>query len=78
MSNNESLNFFMRFVHEKYKSVVSTTDDLVKSLAGENAQDKKAKAQLVNGATGDLISALAQADQPVWLNRIKSTGKSVR
>ncbi|WP_219079151.1 hypothetical protein [Vibrio parahaemolyticus] len=40
----------------------------MKSLAGENAQDKKAKAQLVNGATGDLISALAQADQTSMVN----------
>ncbi|HCG5590304.1 TPA: hypothetical protein NJ104_004515 [Vibrio parahaemolyticus] len=67
MSNNESLNFFMRFVHEKYKSVVATTDDLVKSLAGEDAKDKKVKAQFVDSATGDLISALAKADQPIWL-----------
>ena len=72
MDNNESLKFFIRFVTEKYKSVLSTTDALVRSLSGENVQDKKNKALAVKSSTSDLLAALAASDQPVWLRTLNT------
>ncbi|PSV50143.1 hypothetical protein C9J47_05720 [Photobacterium indicum] len=66
----------MRFVTEKYNSVVSATDLLVRSLSGEKAQDKKEKALAVNNSTGDLLSALAKNDQPVWLTGLNQHTRS--
>ncbi|NGZ15579.1 hypothetical protein HGG78_17840 [Vibrio aestuarianus] len=57
----------MRFVDEKYKSVLAATDQLVISLSGENESNKINNAKIVKKATGDLRSALSEVDQPKWL-----------
>lgn len=67
MNNNESVQFYIRFVNERYRKVVSTTNDLVKCLSGENAGEKKAKTIAVKNSTGDLLAALSENDKPNWL-----------
>lgn len=67
MSSNESVEFFMRFVNERYKEVVSSTLELIKVMPSENRDAKKQKANVVFKNSQDLLSALPENDKPQWL-----------
>lgn len=67
MSTNESVLVFMRFVMEKHKDVISSLDQLVQALVGENAPNKVAKAEDALKKSKDLQSAISKQDSPAWL-----------
>ncbi len=67
MSTNESVLVFMRFVIEKHKDLISSLDQLVQALVGENAQNKVTKAEDALKKSKDLQSAIAKQDTPAWL-----------
>ena len=64
MSSNESVEFFIRFVNERYKEVVSSTLELIKVMPSENRDAKKQKANVVFENSQDLLSALPENDKP--------------
>ncbi|MBD1390166.1 hypothetical protein IC617_12060 [Neiella sp. HB171785] len=73
MSTNESVQFHLRFVKEKHKELVSSLDDLVIALVGENVENKKSKAEIAFRKTKDLQASIAKTDAPPWLGSL-STG----
>lgn len=73
MSQNESLNFFLRLVREKHTTLKQQADFLLKEMAGENLDGKKAQASGVRDRAADLRSVLSAKDVPGWLDHAIST-----
>lgn len=73
MSQNESLNFFLRLVREKHTTLKQQADFLLKEMAGENLDGKKAQAAGVRDRASDLRSVLSAKDVPGWLDHAITT-----
>lgn len=57
----------MRFVTEKHHELISSLDQLVKELVGENLDAKKKRASFSSQKAGDLKASISQQDCPSWL-----------
>lgn len=68
--NNESLNIFLRLVHERHDQLKSEITALSKAFLEENKDQKKAQASKCKAAADDLARALAAKDRPTWLTEI--------
>ena len=68
MNDNESLNFFLRAIKEKHRAMQQQADSLLKEMAGENLDRKKAHAAETNTRALDLKSLLSTKDVPGWLD----------
>jgi len=68
MAANESFHIFLRLIQEKHQQFASTSDTLLRSLVGENPDEKRAAANSALQAATDLRGLLAKKDVPKWLN----------
>jgi hypothetical protein len=67
MTSSESVAFFMRFITEKHKQVISSIDQLVDSLVSDTPEEKLNKAKSLLNKSKDLSSSISQQDCPTWL-----------
>ncbi len=70
MTNNDSLQFFLRLIKQKHLSVRERGDSLLKALAGEDPNAKKNAATAMLQAANDLSAVLANGDIPSWLSDV--------
>jgi len=68
MISNESVQFFVRLVDEKHSDLATSTNTLLRELAGEDPNSKIAAAEAVLSKAKDLCAILARNDIPDWLN----------
>lgn len=67
MTTNESLQFFLRLIKEKHTALVSAAHVLLINLAGDDPNQKKARAKMALQAATDLQAVLSNNDIPQWL-----------
>ena len=68
--NNESLNIFLRLVHERHEQLKSEVTSLSKVFLEENKEQKHSQAVKCKESAIELTRALAAKDQPTWLKEI--------
>lgn len=73
MSQNESLNFFLRLVREKHAAMKQQADTLFKEMARDNLDSKKAQASSTKERATDLRGLLSSKDVPGWLDHSITT-----
>jgi len=71
MSQNESVNFFMRVVNERHKDLITNIDKLYISLVSENKKEKVTANEVALGSLNTLSSFLSESDTPHWLTDLK-------
>jgi hypothetical protein len=67
MTTNPSLEFYMRLVIEKHKALISASHLVIRTLAGNDPDQKKAVANTALQAATDLRAILSKNDVPLWL-----------
>lgn len=73
MNDNQSVEFFIRFLREKHQTFVSSITELFATLVGENKDSKKLAVEKAKEAAILLKSNLSDTDIPGWLHQaIKS------
>ncbi|MCG7539214.1 hypothetical protein [Pseudoalteromonas sp. OF7H-1] len=72
MSQNESVNFFMRVVKERHKDLITNIDKLYISLVSENKEEKVTANEVALDSANTLSSFLSESDTPHWLIDLKS------
>ncbi|WP_417534171.1 hypothetical protein [Marinobacterium stanieri] len=77
MNQNNSLEFFLRFVKQRHVAVVNASDQLVGALASDNPQSKKMRADKLAQEAGALLSAISSEDRPAWLPPLHSISLAV-
>ncbi|XPF94862.1 hypothetical protein ACM9HF_02300 [Colwellia sp. RE-S-Sl-9] len=70
MNSSESYQVFIRFVSERHNDLISSLDDLVKSLVTVNSSGKKENAESSFKKSKDLESATAEGDRPSWVSDV--------
>jgi hypothetical protein len=68
MEQNESVQFFLRFLKEKHNLFISKLNSLLAVLVEENKEAKKKYAQAFYESAKDLKNNLSNQDSPHWLN----------
>ncbi len=68
MTTNESVQFFVRVVQEKYSALKTAADTLLRELAGDDPAKKKSLAENTLRVASDLRAILSRSDVPGWLN----------
>ncbi len=73
MSDNQSVEFFLRFLREKHQLFISSINELFANLVDENKDSKKLAAENSKEAAIVLKNNLSDQDVPGWLQQsIKS------
>jgi len=72
MPSQASVEFFIRFVQERYGVLLRATNDMLSIFAGEDRGAKKRVAELTLARANDLRSALSDQDVPGWLKQLVS------
>lgn len=67
MITNETLEFFTRLVKERHQELISASQSLLISLAGENQEKKLSAAQHTLKIAIDLRAVISNNDIPSWL-----------
>lgn len=65
---DETVQFVLRLVSQNHKKVIDACDSLLKTLAGENLDQKKAAAGGALRVAKDLQGVIANSDVPQWLS----------
>lgn len=73
MSQNESLNFFLRLVREKHVAMKQQAEILFKEMARDNLDGKKVQASGTKDRATDLRGLLSSKDVPGWLDHSITT-----
>lgn len=68
MTTNESLNFFLRLIKEKHNNLISLSNELLRTLSGEDLSAKKSIAKNTLSSASDLRALISNNDVPPWLN----------
>ncbi len=68
MTNNETQAFILRLVRQKHGELRQATASLLKEMAGDNMDRKKALASQVQRQAQDLRNVLSDKDVPPWLS----------
>jgi hypothetical protein len=70
MATNESVQLVLRLIQEKHASLIASSNQLMRVLAGEDASSKKATAQSMLQIANDLRAILSSKDVPNWLSEL--------
>jgi hypothetical protein len=70
MTTNDSLELFLRLISERHAALISESQSLLLTLAGEDLSQKKLVAKSALQAATDLRAHLSNNDVPQWLNKI--------
>lgn len=73
MSQNESLNLYIRLVREKHNAMKQQADFLFKTMARDNLDSKKAQASGAKERASELRALLSSKDVPGWLDHAITT-----
>ncbi len=72
MAKNESVDFFLRFLQERFQAFRTKLTDFLKTLSLENRDHKVRLANEVLASLDDLKRAMAANDHPDWVNPLES------
>jgi len=72
MEQNDSLNFFMRFIQERHDEFKNNVRTLFSVLVTENKDKKVELNNIALDSSENLIRSISQADCPEWLRQISS------
>ena len=70
MSKNESVEFFLRFLRERYDVFHGKYTDFLLALPQDDGKQKVITARATLAALDDLRRAISEKDQPPWFNTI--------
>ena len=68
MTKAHSFDFFIRLIRQRHSDVVNAAGGLLKELAGEDIERKRAAALDMAQKTRDLRAVIANQDAPPWLD----------
>lgn len=72
MTKDESLNFYLRHLNERFGELKGALEQFLRVLSEENAKNKSALAETACERADELARAMADGDQPNWLRRLSS------
>lgn len=68
MPQNESVQFFLRFVQERHELVKNRINETLQALSSDNHDVKVKASQALLEACEDLSNGLSNEDRPMWLS----------
>jgi len=72
MQKNESIDFFLRFLNERFDIFKRSLEDLKEILMKNNADQKIAACENSLSALSSLKTAMSAADHPPWIRQIET------
>lgn len=71
MQKNDSVEFFLRFLRERYNAFRQALTDFLQTLALNDREKKINTAKLVLASLGDLKRSMSTRDQPLWISTLE-------
>ncbi len=71
MSKNESVDYFLRFLNERFQTFRSALAEFLQALTNDNRTEKLTAAQNVLTCLDDLKRAMSENDRPNWIKPLE-------